>query len=81
MFKRGEEELEKFWLNNYNNIIKTEKIFDSDIYRVELRKTLDEDYVPIIIGVLILSMSKRIMNELFSCADGIKIFYQEGTRE
>lgn len=77
VFKRGEEELEKFWLNNYNNIIKTEKIFDSDIYRVELRKTLDEDYVPIIIGVLILSMSKRIMNELFSCADGIKIFYQD----
>ena len=78
IFKR-ESELEKYWVNNYFNLIKGEKIVGSDIYRIEKRSTIDEEFTPIVIGVLILSMSKRIMNELFSCADeeGIMIYYQD----
>lgn len=78
-YKREGKELETYWFNNYSNIIKSEQIYDSDIYRVETRATIDEDYTPIIIGVLILSMSKRIMNELFDCAEksNIDIFYQD----
>lgn len=78
VYKKSDE-LDTYWLNNYFNIIKAEKISDSNIYRVEKRVTVDEEYSPVIIGVLILSMSKRIMNELFDCAEKNKIdvFYQD----
>lgn len=76
---KKESELQTYWVNNYFNIIKGEKVYESDVYRIEKRTTIDEEYVPIIIGVLILSMSKRIMNELFDCAENkkLKIFYQD----
>lgn len=45
----------------------------------EVRKSFDKYYVPNLIGVQILSMSKRIMNEVICTAEdlGIMIFYQD----
>ncbi|EAL44459.2 DNA polymerase, putative [Entamoeba histolytica HM-1:IMSS] len=78
-FFRCKKKCDQFWRRNYVDIIYGEPLFGSDIWIVEVKKQLDDFYVPDIIGSLILSMSKRIMNELiYLCEDNnILVYYQD----
>ena len=55
-----------------------EKI-DDDHFFVVTYPEIDDMRIPVIIGCLILDMSKRIMNEVFDCchSQGIPVFYQD----
>ena len=63
--------------NNKN--IKEYYAIDRNITCFEVEKGFDDFYVPNFIGVQILSMSKRIMNEVMCLAEdlGIMIYYQD----
>ena len=77
-FFQNEEKKNVFWDKNYANILYGCQITD-DISYVMTRKQVDDFYTPSIIGCLILSMSKRIMNEIMCLAEdlGIEIYYQD----
>lgn len=75
---KGIEKYHKTIAKNYNLIKSTHKLHD-DYWLIKKWPSRDDLWTPTIIGILILSMSKRIMKEVFSCADdlGIEIFYQD----
>ena len=52
---------------------------DDDHYFVNMYPASDDLFIPIIVGCLILDMSKRIMNEVFDCCHNldIPVFYQD----
>jgi hypothetical protein len=62
------------WINNFNTFG-----IDDDKYKVNVIKKLDEHFNICQVGVEILSMSKRIMNEVLCLAEEkeIKIYYQD----
>jgi len=74
---KGEEELQTFISRNYN-WIKSYTYFGSSV-KVEMVKRLSTHSNIAQVGVSILSMSKRIMNEVMCCAEdnGIDIYYQD----
>ncbi|EDS88927.1 DNA polymerase, putative [Entamoeba histolytica HM-1:IMSS] len=76
---RTKRKMLSYWKRNLEDILSGEQIYDSDIWILNVKKQLDEFFVPNIIGVLILSMSKRIMNELiYLCEDNnIYVYYQD----
>ncbi|EDR21767.1 hypothetical protein, conserved [Entamoeba dispar SAW760] len=78
-FYRSKKDMMRFWSRNYKSVIYAEQINGSDIWMVQTKAQMDSFYTPNIIGVLILSMSKRIMNELiYLCEDNdIDVFYQD----
>ena len=55
------------------------KLPESDVYYVERIRKLDKQYNNAVFGVSVLSMSKRIMNEVMCLAEDldIKIYYQD----
>ena len=75
----NEENEEAFWDKNYHSIIYAEKVKGFNKIIFHQRKTVQDQFTPCLIGVQILSMSKRIMNEVMCLAEdlGIKIFYQD----
>lgn len=82
IYIQGKEEVKKYILKNYQHInqavfklVNTEK----DIYIVKKKKPIDDHYNMCHIGSEILSMSKRIMNEVMCLAQNneCKIFYQD----
>ena len=77
-FKHGEEEIKKYACKNYDYIeeeIKLNK--NSTMFKV--RKPIDKHFSNTLLGVHILSMSKRIMNEVMCLAYDLKchIYYQD----
>ena len=74
-----ESDLSKYWYKNYYKIIECVKLANSDIYDVKIIKQINSQFNFSLLGVQILSMSKRIMNEVMCLAYdlGIKIFYQD----
>ncbi len=74
---------DKFIHKNYNHVIEIVKLFSlgdrKKKYLVEVSKCLSEHFNAVHIGCEILSMSKRIMNEVMCLAEDlkIKIFYQD----
>jgi len=74
----SKEEYEVFLSRNYEWIKCTTKITDKK-YRVEIMKNLNDHFNIAHVGVSILSMSKRIMNEVMTLAEdnGIKLYYQD----
>ena len=78
VFKKGKEEFQKYIVKNYNKVLVFEEI-GNEIYMIKLMKDVDDFYVPCHIGVLILSMSKRIMNEVICTAEdlNLQIYYQD----
>jgi len=69
--------METFVYNNFETITKCRKIND---YSYEIEKlTADKSYNMAHIGCMILSMSKRIMNEVFEIANnlGITLYYSD----
>lgn len=69
----------KYMLTNYNNVVEARQLTNDSKYVVKMRKEIDEHFNFCHIGSYILSMSKRIMNEVMCTAEdnGIEIFYQD----
>ncbi|GAB1227695.1 hypothetical protein ENUP19_0351G0005 [Entamoeba nuttalli] len=78
-FFRGRKKMTSFWRRHLEDVIVGEQLHGSDVWMVNVKKQIDDFYIPNIIGVLILSMSKRIMNELiYLCEDlDIDVYYQD----
>ena len=72
-------DVEKFCRKNYNFIDEDTCIEGSTIHKITVRRAINNQFAPVIIGSLILAMSKRIMNEVMCLAEdiGCKIFYQD----
>ena len=70
-------ETDSFIFNNFNVIREIEKI--SDRQCVIKTDTIDDTYNLAHVGSMVLSMSKRIMNEVMGVANdnGIKVYYQD----
>jgi len=75
----GKAELDKYIQFNYNSILEYVRVDDSNKYKVKIIKPIDEHFSRPQVGVNILSMSKRIMNEVMCLAEdeGIFIYYQD----
>lgn len=80
------EKLEKVWIRHYNAITEDITIcnYESNpncpnIHAITMNKSINKHFVYILLGVHILDMSKRIMNEVMCLAYNKKcsIFYQD----
>ena len=69
---------EYFLDNNKNKILEEHRVNDN-LYRIETIEQIEDHYSLNLIGVQILSMSKRIMNEVICLAEdlGINVYYQD----
>ncbi len=74
--KKGDE-LNKFWTKNYNKIVESIELNDSEISAVKTLKPIDKHFNFSLLGIQVLSMSKRIMNEVMCLAfdKGCHIYY------
>ena len=79
VFFNNKEEMDIFVNRNYNWVIEFMNIEDSDIWRVKLINPINLHFNLCHIGVSILSMSKRIMNEVMCLGEDMKIqmYYQD----
>ena len=70
---------DKFIMNNYTRHIETDELTFNDMWRVKVSKTIDKHFNNALCGVEVLSMSKRIMNEVMCLGEdiGIDIYYQD----
>lgn len=75
----GTEKMEKYIDFNFSMIDSFHKIHDSDKYIIKKLKSIDNHFNICHVGIEILSMSKRIMNEVMCLADDnyIELFYQD----
>jgi hypothetical protein len=75
----NENDMKVFISRNYNWLIHYEKLADSNLHKVKLVKPLDDHFNIAQVGVSILSMSKRIMNEVMCLSEDNKlnIYYQD----
>ena len=66
-------------INNYVKIMEQIQIFDSNIDAFKIKKPIDQHFNFSILGIQVLSMSKRIMNEVMCLAFdiGCQIYYQD----
>lgn len=74
-----EEKFKVYLSNNYTWIQEFSKLDNSNKVRVKVLKPINEHFNIAHIGVSILSMSKRIMNEVMNIAEdnNLKIYYQD----
>ena len=70
--------LNKFLIKNSSKIIKYTQV-NKNLYAIKVGQQIDDFYTNTLLGVQILSMSKRIMNEVMCTAEdlGIQIYYQD----
>ncbi len=75
----NEEDLNKYWIKNYYKIVEDIEIADSNIHAVKTLKPIDKHFNFSLLGIQVLSMSKRIMNEVMCLAYdlGCHIYYQD----
>jgi len=73
------DELSDYIAKNYNMIKEAETLNGSNVTRVVKLKPINRHYTFVTLGVNILSMSKRIMNEVMCTAEdiGVDIMYQD----
>ncbi|MGI6155835.1 MAG: DNA polymerase [Enterococcus lemanii] len=69
----------RFLRKNYNSIVEFKSLYESDFTAFKCLKPIVRHYNFCPLGVNILSMSKRIMNEVFTIAEdaGMKILYTD----
>ena len=69
---------EKYWQKNYQKIIEAHEINKSTM-KIKVKKAIDKHFNFSLFGIQILSMSKRIMNEVTCLAYdlGIRIYYTD----
>ena len=74
-----EDEYEWFVQNRFHQIVKIDDIEGSDMHLFELQKMKAKQFNNVVFGTTVLSMSKRIMNEVMCLAEdlGIQIWYQD----
>ena len=77
-FHEGDD-LDKYWRKNYNKILEDIKLNKSTIHAVRTLKPIDKHFNFSLLGIQILSMAKRIMNEVMCLAYdiGCHIYYQD----
>jgi hypothetical protein len=70
---------DEYVYRNYNSIESYEEVFNSKFVKIDKIKNIDKHYNLVHLGTNILSMSKRIMNEVICLAEDnrIKIYYQD----
>lgn len=70
--------LDKYLIKNSAKIISYIQV-NKNLYAIKVGQSIDKFYTNTLLGVQILSMSKRIMNEVMCTAEdiGIKIYYQD----
>lgn len=75
----NEEDLNKYMFKNYYKIIEEVQLGDSEIHAVRVKKPIDKHFNFSLLGIQVLSMSKRIMNEVMCLAFdlGCHIYYQD----
>ena len=73
------DKLNNFWCKNYDKIIEDIKLSNSDIHAIKTMKPIDKHFNFSLLGIQVLSMSKRIMNEVMCLAYdiGCHIYYQD----
>ena len=73
------EKLDHYIYDHYHNIEEVSFIQDSDTAIVKINKQLINQFNNCVFGVSVLSMSKRIMNEVMCLAEDLKIsiYYQD----
>ena len=73
------DDYDRYVWKNYNTIIYTEPLTDSNIVMVKKSKAINNQFAFVHVGVLILDWSKHIMNEVMCLAHdiGCQIFYQD----
>jgi len=73
------DKLDEYVRRNYNVIKEAETLNGSDVTKIIKLKPINKHYSFVTLGVNILSMSKRIMNEVMCTAEdiGIDIMYQD----
>ena len=74
-----ESKFNHFACEHYHQINMIKKIPDSDTWMFELNKQIEKQFNNCVFGVSVLSMSKRIMNEVMCLAEDleIQIYYQD----
>ena len=74
-----EAKIDHYVYEHWHNIQECQKIPDSKQFLIKLSKTIDRQFNNCVFGVSVLSMSKRIMNEVMCLAEdlGINIYYQD----
>ena len=74
-----EEKIDHYVFEHWHNIQECRKIPHSKQYLVKISKIVDKQFNNCVFGVSVLSMSKRIMNEVMCLAEdlGINIYYQD----
>ena len=74
-----ESKIEHYLYEHWHNIQECRKIPESKQYLIKLNKTVDKQFNNCVFGVSVLSMSKRLMNEVMTLAEdlGINIYYQD----
>lgn len=79
VYKREGDELDRYWTKNYNKIIDDIQIDGSRIHVLEVNTQIDDHFNYTLLGIHVLAMSKRIMNEVMCLAHdiGCKIYYQD----
>ena len=70
--------LDKYLIKNSAKVISYIQV-NKNLYAIKVGQSIDKFYTNTLLGVQILSMSKRIMNEVMCTAEdiGIKIYYQD----
>lgn len=70
--------LDKYLIKNSAKVISYTQV-NENLYAIKVGQQIDTFYTNTLLGVQILSMSKRIMNEVMCTAEdiGIKIYYQD----
>ena len=68
-----------FTYEHYHNINTIKKVAESDTWMISINKQLEKQFNNCVFGVSVLSMSKRIMNEVMCLAEDLKIpiYYQD----
>ena len=75
----GKKDFDKYIVRHYNWIKDAVESHDGKRYRITKMKAINEHFNRVHIGIQILSMSKRIMNEVMNIAEdeGHTIYYQD----
>ena len=79
VYKNTKEEAMKYMTMNYNNVVECRQLENDTKYVIKMREEVQSHNNYCHIGAMVLSMSKRIMNEVMCTAEdiGIEIFYQD----
>ena len=72
-------ESERYWKRNFNEIVESFNINEGELTRFKVIKPINTHFNFAPFGINILSMSKRIMNEVFCLAEdmNLSVFYQD----